>query len=96
MTNGHFVIQKWGFSNILGGGEIIFSSFYGSDDTWHTPKPAYKAKLKNIHFSKSYKGTLITKWPIQKWGFSNVLGGGEFFFSGFYGSDDTWHMPKPA
>ena len=52
MTNGHFVIQKWGFSNILGGGEIIFSGFYGSDDTWHMPKPAYKAKLKNIHFSK--------------------------------------------
>ena len=54
MTNGHFVIQKWGFSNILGGGEIIFSGFYDSDGTWHTPKPAYKAKLKNIHFLKSY------------------------------------------
>ena len=33
ITNRHFVVQKWGFSNILGGGEIIFSSFYGSEGT---------------------------------------------------------------
>ena len=85
MTNGHFVIQKWGFSNILEGGEIIFSSFYGSDDTWHTPKPAYKAKLKNIHFSKSYKGTLITKWQmVISWSKNGVFptfwGEGKLFF----------------
>ena len=58
------ILWSWGFFNVLGGGEIFFSGFYGSDDTWHTPKPAYKAKLKNIHFSKSYKGTLITKWQM--------------------------------
>ena len=85
MTNGHFVVQKWGFSNILGGGEIIFSSFYGSDDTWHTLKPAYKAKLKNIHFSKSYKGTLITKWQmVISWSKNGVFptfwGEGKLFF----------------
>ena len=54
MTNYHFVVQKRGFLPVLGGGEISFSGFYGSQSTWHTPRPAQKAKLKNMLFL-SYK-----------------------------------------
>ena len=58
-----FCGQKRGFSPILG--EVnFFSGFYGSESTWHTPRPAQKAKFKIMHFLKSYKGTPTTKWQI--------------------------------
>ena len=79
----HFVVQKWGFLPIFFWGEG--SGFYGLDGTWHNPRPAQKAKLKNIHFWKSYKGTPTTKWQIViSWSKNGVFptfwGEGKFHF----------------